>query len=74
MTTTEYTAEGFEDETVEERMAILLDAWGVTEPDEDEDPADYEYRRNRAYELAVSYPSEISDELFAEYVAEGLVA
>lgn len=75
---TEWTAEGFEQGMVEERIAILLETWDYTEEDmESEDremQASVQGAQERAYELAVSFPSEISDDLFAEYVAEGLVA
>ncbi len=70
----EYTAEDFDQEVVDERIAILLATWGYTAEDEDNDAYAYADAQQRAYDLAVSFPSQISDELFAEYVEEGLVA
>jgi len=65
----EYTAEGFDQDVIDERVDALLDAWNV-----DEDDEELHYHRNRAYELAVAFPSEISTDLFAEYVAEGITS
>ena len=70
----EYGYEGFDDEVVDERVAVLLDAWGVEEPEDGEDDGWYRHQVQRAAELAVSFPSEISTDLFAEYVAEGITA
>ena len=68
-TMSEYTAEGFHQDVIDERIDTLLDAWNV-----DEDDDDFTYRRNSAYELAVAFPSEIATDLFAEYVAEGITS
>lgn len=70
----ERTPEGFTQDVIDERVEVLLEAWGLTEDDRDDDRGYYEYRESRAYELAVSFPSEIATDLFAEFVAEGLVA
>lgn len=77
VTTIDYTerVEELDEETIAERIAILLEAAGIAEPD-DEGSGDYSYyhyQRNRAYEIAAQFPSQISDDLFAEYVAEGIV-
>lgn len=69
------TVEEIDEETLTERIAILLESWGVEQPDDmGDDNGYYEYKRNQAYELASQFPSQISDDLFAEYVEEGLVA
>lgn len=70
METTESTVEGFEQETIDERIEALLEAWGVV-MDEDDDEYDAQeagYQGQRAFDLAVSYPSEIATDLFMEIV------
>lgn len=66
-----YTADGFEQETVDERIEALLEMWGVeTDVDPDSRAADdLRYERQRAYDLAVSYPTEVVTDLFLEIVA-----
>lgn len=70
----ERTPDGFTQDVIDERIEVLMEAWGLTEDDREADPGYYEYRENRAFELACSFPSEIATDLFAEFVAEGLVA
>ena len=62
----EYTVDGFDQETIDERIAALLELWGTQA---DEDAWDYDEEalhiaRQRAFELAVSEPSEIETDLF----------
>jgi hypothetical protein len=63
-----YTAEGFDQETIDERIEALLEQWGVeTDPDLN---ADLPFDRDRAYQLAVSFPTEIQTDLFIELVTQ----
>jgi hypothetical protein len=66
MTRNEYTVDGFEQETIDERIDALLEFWGI---DEDDDSFEADYRRQKAFNLAVSEPSEITTDLFMRRVA-----
>ena len=74
MANNEYTAEGFDQDTINARIEMILESWGIVEPESgDDDGGRWHESRNRAYEMAVQFPNEISDELFEEYLAAGLV-
>lgn len=72
------TVEEIDQETIDARIDILLEAWTYTaedlESEDDDMQASVQNARQRAYVLAATFPSNIADDLFAEYVAEGLVA
>lgn len=69
--------QAIEQETIDARIDILLTAWGYSEDDLASDDPDMQgsvhAARQRAYDAAASFPDAIGDDLFAEYVKEGLV-
>lgn len=71
--------EELDQDIIDERIAILLESWGYSDEDianeDDEDmAASVHYATQRAFEMANQFPSAISGDLFAEYVAEGITS
>lgn len=69
--------EMLDQDTLDARTDILLAAWGYTADDMESDDPDMQSSvhaaRQRAYDAATAFPSEIGDDLFAEYVSEGII-